>query len=182
MTTRLAQAVYFAVFGAALSLLIIFAPGTGQAAPYAAIVMDARTGKVLMSENADARLHPASLTKMMTLYIAFDAIKRGEITLDTMVTVSAKAAAEPPSRLGLRAGQRISLRNLIRAAAIRERCGNRHWRGDFGHRERLCRPHDADRQGARDAELDLQECKRADCRRPSVNSARHERARAAAVL
>ncbi len=56
---------------------------------------------------------------MMTLYIAFEAVKRGEITLDTMVTVSAKAAAEPPSKLGLRPGQRIALRHLIRAAAIR---------------------------------------------------------------
>ncbi|MFN6977971.1 MAG: serine hydrolase, partial [Gemmobacter sp.] len=97
----------------------MLAPIGALAAPFAAIVMDARTGQVLHAQNADARLHPASLTKMMTLYVAFDAIRRGEISLDTMVTVSAKAAAEPPSRLGLRAGQRISMRNLIRAAAVR---------------------------------------------------------------
>ena len=89
------------------------------AAPPAAIVVDARTGQVLFEQNADSRLHPASLTKMLTLYIAFDAVKRREIGLDTMVTVSAKAAAEPPSRLGLRQGQRISLRHLIRAAALK---------------------------------------------------------------
>ncbi|ADO42054.1 Probable penicillin-binding protein [Ketogulonicigenium vulgare Y25] len=89
------------------------------AAPYAALVMDARTGQVLDSENADTRLHPASLTKMMTLYIAFQAIERGEVSLNSQVTVSANAAAQPPSRLGLRAGQRIELQYLIRAAAIK---------------------------------------------------------------
>jgi D-alanyl-D-alanine carboxypeptidase len=81
--------------------------------------MDARTGETLYAKNADTRLHPASLTKMLTLYIAFDAIRRGEISLDTMVTVSSHAAAQPPSRLGLRPGQRIALRHLIRAAAIK---------------------------------------------------------------
>ncbi|MGQ0567063.1 MAG: serine hydrolase [Gemmobacter sp.] len=90
-----------------------------RAAPFAAHVMDARTGETLYSKNADTRLHPASLTKMLTLYIVFDAIQRGEISLDTMVTVSKNAAGKPPSRLGLKAGQRIALRHLIRAAAIK---------------------------------------------------------------
>ncbi len=99
--------------------LIIVLPLSVRAAPYAAMVMDARNGEVLHSENADTRLHPASLTKMMTLYVAFQAIERGEITLDTEVTVTREAAAEPPSRLGLRAGQKIKLRYLIRAAAVR---------------------------------------------------------------
>ncbi|MFV0491579.1 MAG: serine hydrolase [Pseudorhodobacter sp.] len=89
------------------------------AAPYAAFVMDARTGEVLHSRNADTRLHPASLTKMLTLYIAFDAVKRGEISLDTKVRISRHAASQPPSRLGLKAGQKIALRYLIRAAAIK---------------------------------------------------------------
>lgn len=90
-----------------------------MAATYAAMVIDARTGEVLHSRNADTRLHPASLTKMMTLYVAFEAIKRGEITLDTRVTISKRAAAEPPSKLGLRAGQKIQFRYLIRAAAVK---------------------------------------------------------------
>lgn len=90
-----------------------------RAAPYAAMVMDARTGEVLHARNADTRLHPASLTKMMTLYIAFEAIRLGEITLDTQVRISQHAASEPPSRLGLRAGSTIRFRYLIRAAAIR---------------------------------------------------------------
>jgi D-alanyl-D-alanine carboxypeptidase len=98
---------------------MVLAPLTGMAAPYAAFVVDARTGEVLHSRNADTRLHPASLTKMMTLYIAFEAIEHGEISLDTKVRISKHAAAQPPSKLGLRAGQRIKLRYLIRAAAVK---------------------------------------------------------------
>ena len=97
----------------------VLGPLVAAAAPYAALVMDARTGEVLHAQNADARLHPASLTKMMTLYIAFEAIRNGEITLDTQVRISGNAAAEPPSKLGLVAGQRIALRYLIRAAAVK---------------------------------------------------------------
>jgi len=93
--------------------------GPARAAPYAAMVMDARTGEVLHSRNADTRLHPASLTKMMTLYIAFEAIRRGEISLDTRVKISKKAANEPPSKLGLKSGQKIQFRYLIRAAAVK---------------------------------------------------------------
>ncbi|WP_246026664.1 D-alanyl-D-alanine carboxypeptidase family protein [Paracoccus luteus] len=81
--------------------------------------MDARTGKEIYSQNADARLHPASLTKMMTLYMAFTAIERGQVRLDSRFTVSSHAASQPPSRLGLRAGQKIELRYLIRAAAVK---------------------------------------------------------------
>ena len=98
---------------------VSFAGSRSHAAPYAAFVMDARTGEVLHARNADTRLHPASLTKMMTLYIAFQAIQRGEITLDTEVTVTANAAAEPPSKLGLRTGQKIKMRYLLRAAAVK---------------------------------------------------------------
>ncbi len=99
--------------------LLSFAPLQGVAAPYAAMVIDARTGEVLHSRNADTRLHPASLTKMMTLYIAFEAVRNGEIDLDTQVRITKKAASEPPSKLGLRTGQRIAFRYLIRAAAVK---------------------------------------------------------------
>ena len=109
------------IFSALLiALILAFAPIKHvMAAEYAALVMDARNGKVLHASNADTRLHPASLTKMMTLYIAFEAIENGEISLDTKVTISRKAASEPPSRLGLKAGQKIKLRYLIRAAAVK---------------------------------------------------------------
>lgn len=102
-----------------LVLMLFFVAVPVLAAPYAAMVIDARSGEVLHSRNADTRLHPASLTKMMTLYVAFEAIKAGEITLDTKVSISKRAAAEPPSKLGLKAGQRIALRYLIRAAAVK---------------------------------------------------------------
>ncbi len=111
---------YSRIFAALIICVLVVVPAAGaMAAPYAAMVMDARSGEVIHSRNADTRLHPASLTKMMTLYVAFDAIRRGEISLDTMVTISRNAAAEPPSKLGLRAGQKIQLRYLIRAAAVR---------------------------------------------------------------
>nr|WP_085792453.1 D-alanyl-D-alanine carboxypeptidase family protein [Roseivivax jejudonensis] len=90
-----------------------------MAAPYAGMVMDARSGTVYYSENADTRLHPASLTKMMTLYIAFEAVEHGELSMDTLVTISRNAASEPPSKLGLRSGQKIKLRYLVRAAAVK---------------------------------------------------------------
>ena len=90
-----------------------------QAAPFAAIVMDGRTGEVLYEKNANTRLHPASLTKMMTLYIVFQEIEAGRLSLDTKVTVSKYAASQPPSRLGLKPGQKIAVRYLIRAAAIK---------------------------------------------------------------
>ena len=67
---------------------IIFTTHLAWAAPYAAMVMDARSGKVLHAENADTRLHPASLTKMMTLYVVFEAVENGEISLDTKVRIS----------------------------------------------------------------------------------------------
>nr|WP_226898256.1 serine hydrolase [Mangrovicoccus algicola] len=81
--------------------------------------MDARTGEVLHSQNADTRLHPASLTKMMTLYVTFEAVERGEISLDTKVRITKAAAAEPASKLYLKAGSTIALRYLIRAAAVK---------------------------------------------------------------
>lgn len=103
----------------AFALAYFLAPILALAAPYADYVIDARTGQVLHEDNADTRLHPASLTKMMTLYIAFEAIEHGEISLDSKVTISKHAASQPPSKLGLRPGQTIALRYLIRAAAIK---------------------------------------------------------------
>ncbi len=103
-------------------LMILFAwalPMTVAAAPFAAYVMDARSGKEIYAQNAETRLHPASLTKMMTLYMAFNAIERGQVRLDSKFLVSSHAASQPPSRLGLKPGQRIELRYLIRAAAVK---------------------------------------------------------------
>ncbi|GMG81080.1 D-alanyl-D-alanine carboxypeptidase family protein [Paralimibaculum aggregatum] len=95
------------------------APGPAAAAPYAAIVMDMRTGKVVHARGADRRQHPASLTKLMTLYLAFEALETGQLRLDQKVRISRKAARQPPSKLGMRPGQRVSVRSLIRATAIK---------------------------------------------------------------
>nr|WP_245963877.1 D-alanyl-D-alanine carboxypeptidase family protein [Roseibaca ekhonensis] len=89
------------------------------AAPYAAMVVDARNGEVLHARNHDTKLHPASLTKMMTLYLAFEAVKHGEVGLDTKFKVSRRATRAECVCLGLKQGQTISLRYLIRAAALR---------------------------------------------------------------
>ena len=119
MKVRRAQPARLGLIVFALLWMILVVPASVMAAPYAAFVMDARTGEVLHSRNADTRLHPASLTKMMTLYVVFQAVERGEITMDTKIKVSKKAAAEVPSKLGLRAGSSIKLRFLVRAAAVK---------------------------------------------------------------
>ena len=119
MKARSNQPVRWGLIVLATIWMLIVVPLSAAAAPYAAMVMDARSGEVLHSRNADTRLHPASLTKMMTLYVVFEAVENGEIGLDTMVTVSKHAASEPPSKLGLKPGQKIRLRHLIRAAAVK---------------------------------------------------------------
>ena len=80
---RLGQAVRFGLFLFALTVMALLPPLRAESAPYAAMVIDARSGEVLHSRNADTGLHPASLTKMMTLYVTFEAIRNGEISLET---------------------------------------------------------------------------------------------------
>lgn len=84
-------------------------------ARYASIVMDFETGQVLQEVNADTRNYPASLVKMMTLYMAFEALEQGNLTLDQELPVSRRAAGMPPSKLGLKAGETITVRNVILA-------------------------------------------------------------------
>lgn len=84
-------------------------------AGYAAIVIDAKTGRVLHEVNADTRNYPASLTKMMTLYLVFGALKSGHLALNDRLSVSAKAARQPASRLGLRRGQTITVERAMLA-------------------------------------------------------------------
>lgn len=77
------------------------------------IVMDADTGEVLSEHNADAKAYPASLTKMMTLYLAFEALESGQLTLDQSARVSHRARNQAPSKLGLAEGQMVPVRDLI---------------------------------------------------------------------
>ncbi len=86
---------------------------------YAAIVVDAESGEVLFARHADSRRYPASITKVMTLYLTFEALAEGKVKLDDVLTVSPHAASQPPSKLGLAAGQTITLDNAMRATAVR---------------------------------------------------------------
>ncbi|PTN11019.1 D-alanyl-D-alanine carboxypeptidase family protein [Nitrosomonas aestuarii] len=101
-------------------LLLLTLASQVQANPrYASIVINADTGVVLHESNADASRYPASLTKMMTLYMLFEAMKQGKITLNTQMPVSAYAASKPQTNIGLRAGDYIRVRDAIPALIVR---------------------------------------------------------------
>lgn len=104
---------------AAVASLGTFAAGGALAATQAAIVVDAKTGKVLYANNADAKAYPASLTKMMTLYLVFEALEARRISLDTRITVSKYAASQPPSKLGVPAGRTITVKDAILSLVTR---------------------------------------------------------------
>jgi D-alanyl-D-alanine carboxypeptidase len=84
-------------------------------AKYAAIVVDANNGNTLFQENATAPRYPASLTKMMTLYLLFEAIEQGRVSMTTPIPVSSYAAARPPTKIGFRAGESIPVEAAIHA-------------------------------------------------------------------
>lgn len=105
-----------------LFLIALMAAGMGAApalaqanSKYAAVVIDANTGKALFSANANARRYPASLTKMMTLYLTFEALQAGRISKDSKIVFSRNAAAEPPTKLGVKAGGSITVETAILA-------------------------------------------------------------------
>jgi D-alanyl-D-alanine carboxypeptidase len=81
--------------------------------PYSAIVVDANSGKVLHAAEADGIRHPASLTKIMTLYLLFERMETGKIKTDTLLKVSAHAASQSPTKLGLKAGDTIKVEDAI---------------------------------------------------------------------
>lgn len=102
---------------AALSLVLLN-PLPAQA-KYASLVIDAATGEVLNETNADTRNYPASLTKMMTLYLVFEALEEGRMRLNDRIKMTRHAAGQPPSRLGLAVGESLSTEDAIRALAIK---------------------------------------------------------------
>ncbi|ONG47274.1 hypothetical protein BKE38_24115, partial [Pseudoroseomonas deserti] len=119
----------------ALGTALVAAPAQAQigGSRYAAFVMDSATGEAIISVNADEPRYPASLTKMMTLYMVFDAMQQGRITAATRIPVSRHAAGQEPSKLGLKPGSSIAVRDVIlglvtksandAAAAIAEHLG-----------------------------------------------------------
>lgn len=84
-----------------------------KAGGYSSIVIDAATGRVLHEDDADQQRYPASLTKMMTLYMIFEALDAGKIKMSTPWSVSAHAANQSPTKLGLDKGERIAVRDVI---------------------------------------------------------------------
>lgn len=86
---------------------------------YSGVVVDVKTGQVLYSDRADKKRFPASLTKIMTLFILFQEIKAGHLDLSSPLNVSAFAAAQQPTKLGLKAGQTISVHDAMRALAVK---------------------------------------------------------------
>lgn len=86
---------------------------------YAAIVVDANSGEVLYQQRADMPRHPASITKVMTLMLAFDALDRGELRLDDTVEMTPEAVRQPPSKLGLKLGEGLPVEDAIRVIAVK---------------------------------------------------------------
>src|SRR5262249_23214057 len=82
--------------------------------PYAAIVVDDKSGFVLHEASADEPRHPASLTKIMTLYLLFEQLEAGKLSLDTPLLISSQAALQPPTKLGLKANQTIKVEDAIK--------------------------------------------------------------------
>ncbi|HEY7243270.1 MAG TPA: D-alanyl-D-alanine carboxypeptidase family protein, partial [Xanthobacteraceae bacterium] len=87
--------------------------------PYADIVVDDKSGLVLHQLDADEPRHPASLTKIMTLYLLFEQLEGGQLKLDTPLQISTRAALEHPTKLGLKAGETITVDNAIKGLVTR---------------------------------------------------------------
>ena len=115
LVAALARARAVALMPMLAALLILASMSAVQAREYAGIVIDARTGKTLYAHKADKRLYPASLTKMMTLYMIFDALDAGKVTLKTRVPFSKYASGRPPSKIGVAPGRSISMEQAIYA-------------------------------------------------------------------
>ncbi len=89
--------------------------GGGYSPPFAAMVVDANTGRTMYAVDETEPRHPASVTKVMTLYMLFEQLERGTTSLDTELKVSARAAAQAPSKIGVRPGETISVEDAIKA-------------------------------------------------------------------
>lgn len=105
---------------AILVMLAVFSLSANAASPvvaskYAAIVIDRETQEVFFARNADVHRYPASLTKMMTLYMVFEALEKRQIRIDGHFKVSRRAAGQPPSKIGLRAGSKIKVKDAVLA-------------------------------------------------------------------
>ncbi len=108
-----------AILAVLMLAAVVVAAGPAPAARYAAVVIDADTGAVLHGNRSTARRYPASLTKMMTLYLVFERLQNGKFKLSTRMKIPHRATLQPPSRLGLKRGSTIAIRDVIRALAVK---------------------------------------------------------------
>jgi D-alanyl-D-alanine carboxypeptidase len=106
------------LFGFVAAVLTLL-NGPTRAAPYADIVVDANSGAVLHATNPDARRHPASLTKIMTLYLLFEQLEAGKLKLDSTLKVSAEASGQAPTKLGLKPGTALNVEDAIKGMVTR---------------------------------------------------------------
>jgi len=114
LAEKISQVTKLAVAALAVMAFIVTTAGSAAANPkYAGIVVDAKTGKVLYEDSADEPRYPASLTKMMTLYLVFEQMSAGRISKNTRITFSKKASSEPPTKLGVKAGNSITVEQAI---------------------------------------------------------------------
>jgi D-alanyl-D-alanine carboxypeptidase len=108
------------VFFAALAAVVFAAAAPARAAnPEASLLIEADTGKVLHAENAGMPWYPASLSKLMTMYVTLQAVKNKRITLDTLFTVSARAASQAPSKIGFKPGTQITVDNALKILMVK---------------------------------------------------------------
>lgn len=111
------------LIGLTISFLILVSaavmPAAAESSKYAALVVNAETGAILHQRNASAQRYPASLTKMMTLYLTFDALEKGQLKMNTYLRASDRAASQPPLGLDMREGQQISVRDAINALVVK---------------------------------------------------------------
>ena len=115
MMRRLIPSFFRNLAATAILIFSVLSLQTAVAEKYAAIVIDADTQSVLHARNADEARYPASLTKVMTLYMLFDALKADEVSLNEKLTVSRHAASQPPSNLRLKTGSKILVKDAINA-------------------------------------------------------------------
>lgn len=112
---RRSSSFFIIVVAALLSLTVLPRMANAEAL----LLVEADTGKVLQAENATYPWHPASVTKLMTLYVTLQAVKQGRLTTDSLLTVSSIAAAQSPSKMGFRAGTQVTVDNALKMMMVK---------------------------------------------------------------
>ena len=110
---------FVAALAATLASTALTGPALASSPTEAALLIEADTGKVLYAENAGVPWYPASLSKLMTMYVVLQAVKNKRITLDSLYTVSARAASQAPSKIGFKPGSQITVDNALKILMVK---------------------------------------------------------------